>query len=262
MRVITHSSGAFVVAATMGNPAVANPLQWPAEVSLGQGVGKPECQPTYKRLCGYAADRTHPQYGVPKTDDFRVLMLAPATVAAAFAPTTGVRRPVLRKSLFTPRRGALIASERVFSVDFTSHGVMMKDATLIIGMNREDEVIKKFVGLVPLFGSTALGRFPHFYQDYLQVGAHCIRGDARAPRNLQTYFFDFSGTTPDSCGTWFGERHDLACYLQSSDIDPALDILFAAGTTDEAEPSCSANTRECDTACGQYDTGWRKQDAG
>ncbi|MEL6876957.1 MAG: hypothetical protein AAGL68_02530 [Pseudomonadota bacterium] len=86
VRMLSHSSGAFVIGSTLGNPDDVLPL-------LGKDGNYP-----YQRFAQHAAD-SEGTYRVPVFDDLAIGLLAPATTVKTFAGMGGVDQGTLSRGM-------------------------------------------------------------------------------------------------------------------------------------------------------------------
>lgn len=171
IRVLTHSSGAFVTASTFGNMYTALPMMFDPERRQGR----------YRELVHYRADMTDAFYKIPDFDDLRIGMIASATATNTF---TGV------------------SSHSQSTDDEHEAGTLTSNTTLILTINWKDKVLNKYLGLegVNLLGSTVSGTRRKEYCAFMEplplqkdnikavYGMDFRSGGFRNPHSVQGYF--------------------------------------------------------------------------
>lgn len=186
LRVITHSSGAFIAAAMLGNSTNALP------------AARDRKTKDYVRFRALI-DAEQGPYRPPQSPDIRVGLLAPATPPNSFAPIgLGPRDGVLSRDVL------LIA------------GVSERDVA----------TTKAFLsGAWSVLGSTALGS-ANMQACKLFEGAGQINANQPTRNlDVRWLDFSRSATCPDR-DLLFWESHALTCYLQREAAQPFLDLLL------------------------------------
>ena len=155
VRVVTHSSGAFVIGSTFGNPTAAQPL---LQKSNGTDLDWELFQKNVNPTSG--------KYVIPKMTNLRVGMLAPATPTNTFAAyqidEKGNIKTDINKAL----------------------GWLAREAVLIFSVNEHDKVLNKFF-LIPSYyiGATTTGADIGFFCSNLDDGLNQL--------GVQHYGIDF-----------------------------------------------------------------------
>lgn len=196
IRIITHSSGAFVAASLLGNNSNALPL-----ASSGK------CTNSYIIFCdNIENDYFENNFIIPHSNDMRLLMLAPATPFNSFAmlPTISGAK-YQRKS---------------------NDGILTKKLTLIVGANKNDIAITK--GFLPSSagGATTLGVSFSDYKKLKPLLAEMAYDKVR-PRYITSHRIDFSESkTYNETSFYLWDSHDFIVYLQREAMLDALNLLF------------------------------------
>ncbi len=196
IRYLTHSSGAFVVGATFGDPIAALPdLQNPSD-------GNPEVETDYEFFARVRAD-TDPSFqnSVSSFDDLKIGMLAPATSDWTF----------------------------VGNSEFDA-GFLSQNAIVLFSIHPADQVLNKF-GIGADFantGSTGLG------VDSAKHYCNHLRGNRKlAERGVRFLGYDFSRSASDFPGEV--RSHSFGVYLnQAANHSEFLADLFGKGEIDFA----------------------------
>lgn len=110
IRILTHSSGAFVIGSTLGNAKSAQPLTY------REGITDQD----YLFYRAHISDTTKGTYAIPNFPDIRVGMLAAATPSTTF---------VGYKPIDKSDKG----------------GILAKNTTLIFSINPKDKILTKYV---------------------------------------------------------------------------------------------------------------------
>ncbi|MDC0598307.1 hypothetical protein OAP18_00490 [Gammaproteobacteria bacterium] len=198
IRVLTHSSGAFVATATFGNPIAALPLlQSPKEDEY--------------ELFNMYADEDSGEYAIPQLKGLRVGMLAAAT------PSTSFIGP--------------------YNSDYLkSYGWLAEDTTLIISINPCDQILTKLISNTPcsflrlnpirmlnILGATGTGADPALFRHTLSPKL--------CERSIEHYALDFMRT-----GDWKDKAKDHAfrVYLQQDESTPFLKLLMGEAIDSDA----------------------------
>lgn len=198
LRVLTHSSGAFVIGATFGNPTRALP-----ELQKTKNL-----DPDYEYFKQRAANRNsdlEPQYNVPQIPNLRIGMLAPATPSTTFSKN--------------PNEGDESKRTR-------NQGLLIDGVEVLISINPKDKATNKY-GLgadFPGSGSTGVAAKAKYYCDLLRYRENF------AADNVQFFGFDFTRSDSD----WGNEdtSHSFVLYAKQAQQNiPFFEILLSDKNT-------------------------------
>jgi len=207
VRIITHSSGAFVAASLLGNNS--NALKMPGQLDLtDKNAQRNYCVNTFYFLQDHI--KGHNGYPVPQSPDMRLGLLAPATPSNSFAV-------FLEES----QCGNRITDEE---------GLLTRKLDLVLGVNDKDVAITK--GILPSSagGATTLG-VNRNVQCLLKKGIDQINERHRNKHEIKVQFIDFSNSVANKNQTKiFYESHDLSAYLARDAMPVFLDALFGKPT--------------------------------
>jgi len=218
VRILTHSSGAFVAASLVGDAGGALPLAWdatqtptPFEGACTHG-NKCRALKNYSFYNAYAAS-TAPgsSLRVPDGRDLRIGMLAPATSAPSFE------------------------GSRIYR-GTTSPGVV-----LVFGSNSRDAVTGKSILAAGSLGATTLGG--DSWEEHLACVAETLQRRSSSNVVLGIDFILGRGVR----GHW---RHDAERYLANPAITAVVSLLYRpvrpgwgeVGTVDLGEVECALSS--------------------
>lgn len=208
VRIVTHSSGAFVIGATLGNPSSALPLLYNENKRKGV-IG-------YNRLYNNVARlHTRPrsnvdlkgQYGVPQLTDLRVAMYAAATPSTTFA---------CRDTDDIKCKGG----------NDSPQGLLNPNTVLLVSINEHDFGLTK--AIIPttwsIGGNSGLGADHNLYCK-LERDLAALYPDGQTQGRLFAFEMRKSGSH-----LRYGKRksHSFQEYLIQSESEPYLDYLMNA----------------------------------
>jgi len=194
IRILTHSSGAFVAASLLGNNTNA--------LSLAKN-----CSGYYQFFClNIRETQSNKPYRVPQPKDLRLGLIAPATPFNSFAML-----PTTPDSAY--ERGSY-------------DGLLVKKMKLIVGTNSKDYAISKFILSSAFHGATSLGMGGQNCRNLLS-GLGDMRLDPINQRNIDAECINFAfSSTYNESEYIFWESHDLSVYLQRDMMPKFLKSLF------------------------------------
>lgn len=206
VRVMTHSSGAFVLSATLGDPREA----------FVESVKKsPEFREFNANING--AER----FPLPRSRDLRVALIAPATPPATYAGT---------------------APNHVNHVKEAYRGILVP-AQLIIGVNKDDWAISKgpLDGRWSAFGSAALGAGHQGYCDLRDRLAGRRMENPSLDSIPVPLMVDFAPSKQfPRFGYW--QDHAWTSYLERDRMGPTIDLLLGVDTAFRGDaPNCKSS---------------------
>lgn len=222
IRVITHSSGAFVAASLLGNNSNALPLATDrvnASTYTSEGTFEQTsmfsqedtplgCYAFFKKHI--ADDSSQGSFSVPQPSDIRLAVIAPATPFNSFAmlPTP----PNFERQ----RR--------------SQDGLLVKKLDLIVGLNEDDVAVTK--GFLPssAMGATTLGaNLKEYFK--LERALEDLALDPNRPREIKPYLVNFgnSATFNEESYIWW-DSHDLSVYLKRDGMPKVLRYLFGSSS--------------------------------
>lgn len=187
IRIVTHSSGAFVAGALLGDSRLPNSTFW--RTFSGSCAGRPasleaaikdrmrDCADNVwarRQLAQQAEPGGPPLIPPPAYDDIRILMLAAATPAQTF---TGGGSP-------------------------KAAGLMAPNVQLFVSVNRSDEAINKsgFGPTTPFTSDTTLGALK---DDYCSLQQNLDQRRSQNPADTRhAYGFEFTREDPIPRGWW------------------------------------------------------------
>jgi hypothetical protein len=183
VRVLTHSSGAIVI---------TNAL-WNVEAKLDTRSRNPTF---LQEIAQYRRNRDDStRFPTPISSDLRIAMIAPAMPGLTFADF----------ATRTPASHSTVSPSRV-----------------IVGLNDRDEVIRKYVGLETIFGSTSLGARTSEFSRWV------IPAMNRPGEQPRAFCVDFADDS---------RKHAWTVYLRRAAMRDLLALLFA-DEPQEAEHRC------------------------
>ena len=201
VHVLTHSSGAFVAGAMLGNPCHALPNLR----DLNRRHGKYAA--FYKNRA-----TTEGLHAVPKGLDIRVGMLAPATSALTFV-----------ESGDCGSEGEGVADQRT--------GLRTEGAVILSSLNTKDRALRKAILPVEMTwigGATGLGANP----------AQACELAAEAPAGTEVAIYDF---TPKKGTAAPSDSHAIATYLAHPVADMFIrDLLLTNDPTGAFDGDCAS----------------------
>lgn len=199
IRVVTHSSGAFVAASLIGDASAVLPLTQHHDDINCKTLGKPELY-NYQEYRASASGSIN--LPIPSQSDIRIAMFAPATPSLSFRP------------------------------DLCGHGgVLTSKTTLIVGGNFKDSATSKY--RTPqgsqILGATSLNASRDEYT--LLVGG--LAENNRYKTSVFPYFVDFSLETPADKNL---DKHKIESYWEKPEArKKILDLLILPKLNSSAE---------------------------
>jgi len=194
IRILTHSSGAFVAASLLGNNTNALRLA-------------KDCTHDYKFFCLNIHETSEDKlYRVPQPNNLRLGVIAPATPFNSFAMLRTCPNATYQRS--------------------STDGLLVKQMKLIVGANPKDFAISKAIFSSALHGSTSLGMGGKNCEK-LKIGLLDMKKDITYSRNIEAECINFaSSSTYNESVLAFWDSHDLSVYLQRDMMPKFLNLLF------------------------------------
>lgn len=193
IRILGHSSSAFIVGATFGNPIGALPNLINAEKN-----GKKAYLDFYKDR--YQVNENNAN-AVPQFKDLRIGIAAAATSSPTFAGYEG-------KCMLGPER-------------CQNMGLLAKSSTLIFSLNPHDRALNKIIGIPNLAGASGVGT---------DKGTFCKvkRSERLEDMDIEVIGLDFTRNTSLNS---YKTSHSFRVYLTQEQSTDFLQILMGASNS-------------------------------
>lgn len=201
VRILTHSSGAFVAGSLIGDSRKALELWRKPYICTRMDEGYDQATCRFKDIIMSTENNLKNGYGILKAEDVRVGMLAPATSAWTF---TGGTNSGLKEG-----RGILKPSGKL---------------RLIVGQHADDFANTKLLGLECYKGVTTLGVRQ---SSFCEVQKHVGEEDYKLNKSVDVHRVDFE-TKGDEPFTKYGFRadHAMKAYLGREKAGYFLSLLL------------------------------------
>ena len=218
IRFITHSSGAFVTAATFGNSLAAFPNylednhrdEYYAVYFQNRGLTLEQFEKT-------PSDQHHEfvlrQYRIPNMLDFRAAMFAAATSTNSFAMDP--------RKLPEKRKYDNIRAAQDVEYGWLDTG----NSTLGFTVTKDDWALNKVILWATAFGASTMGREAHYYCDFVE--------DTFKKKGVKSHIFNFDrgtiegSTTKNFVRKYLESRsHSMNVYLRQPQAKQLVKMLF------------------------------------